>query len=825
MWQNLDDTAIGTSPIALLTDIYDTSLPGAPSDLGSFAHHTQLVWQADPAAVSSRLQPRIFRVRPIFRLAQVNVWSMGFERGNNRGLVRSYALIYYKPGSQSVQYARSLLESIQMTGACPNVKDSGGLGVLTFSCATLPATKFTYNSASAATEWSTMSGMVAANSTFVDLDGDGYPDAVSAVNGSETSPNFAQNVHGTRFAPTSPLPVWHTGATGPDTDFFALQGVNSAFSFGNWAQVSGAGTDGFYNPPINGGDSGFYVPQKYRGVLSLINTTYGSVNNPPKHLWCFSDVSLNGSQGPFNGVVDLDGDGFPDCWSIPQITPAGAPSPYFGLTTQDPDGSMHPFTVTSYPVIVLPGFDPTWNFNDNNQKPYVSSYTPLLVDVTGDGIPDIVWLWNTLPNPQKAYITVSVGNGDGTFGNGFTIPMPACGNYWPDSCAVAFVDLNGDGFADFVAMDSLNTTIILSAGVTSSGITWGRQFTFPAAPFSNTSSGPPSSEIYGPEAADLNASGVLDLLYVAASAPTTRPATGFEPGKVNYIDLLNGQPPPLLKTVSNGLGATTTLTYASTASLGYDAAASGHPWGTTSTQSVHVVTTIKTEIADNKAAGGPFVTSYEYHGASTDQYAGAMYDKRFRRFNGFGFVRTSLTSQSKPEIYDVTDTYYEPSLSTVTNNADVPWDALNGLAVFSTRYATGNDSAVIMPLSSSHTTYKISRLYTGIDGRVVRQVVPEVTDTWLYDGAKPSRMGSTTFTPLQDVEDVSASEPSVSRTRTYKPLAWPSKHTQSTISFDDFGNITAMNDKGVPGADKVIAQSWNWSAVAASGFGAQHIRR
>jgi len=813
VWQNLDDRAVGTSPIASLTDIYDTSLPGAPSDLGSFAHHTQLVWQADPAAVSSILQPRIFRVRPIFRLAQVNVWSMGFERGNNRGLVRSYALTYYKPGSQSVQYARSLLESVQMTGACPNVKDSDGLGVLTFSCGTLPPTKFTYNSASAPTEWSTMSGMVAANSTFVDLDGDGYPDAVSAVNGSETFPNFGQNVHGTRFAPTSPLPVWHTGAADPDEDFFALQGILGAFSFGNWAQVSGAGTDGFYNPPINGGDSAFYVPQNYHGVLSLVNSTYGSVKNPPRNLWCFSDVSRSASQGPFNGVADIDGDGFPDCWSIPQITPAGAPSPYFGLTTQDADGSMHPFTVTSYPVVVLPGFDPTWNFNENDQNPYVSSYTPLLVDVTGDGIPDIVWLWNTLPNPQKAYITVIAGKGDGTFGNGFTIPMPTCGNYWPDSCAVAFVDLNGDGFADFVAMDSLNTTIILSAGITSSGITWGRQFTFPAAPFSNTSSGSPTSEIYGPEAADLNASGVVDLLYVAASAPTTGPTTGFEPGKVNYIDLLSGQPPPLLKTVSNGLGATTTLTYASTASLGYDAASSGHPWGTTSTQSVHVVTTIKTEIADNKAAGGPFVTSYEYQGASTDQYAGAMYDKRFRRFNGFGFVRTSLTSQSKPEIYDVTDTYYEPSLSAVTNYADVPWDALNGLAVFSTRYAMGNDSAVIMPLFSSHTTYKISRLYTGIDGRVVRQVVPEITDRWLYDGAKPSRTGSTTFTPLQDVDDVSAGEPSVSRTRTYKPLAWPSKHTQSTISVDDFGNMTAMNDKGVPGADKVIAQSWNWSPV------------
>ncbi len=124
-----------------------------------------------------------------------------------------------------------------------------------------------------------------------------------------------------------------------------------------------------------------------------------------------------------------------------------------------------------------------------------------------------------------------------------------------------------------------------------------------------------------------------------------------------------------MQTVSNGLGATTTLTYDTTAHLGAQAAVSGHPWANNSTQVVYVVTEIDTKLA-NSDAGGPYVTKYEYQGASSDAYAGAMYDKRFRRFNGFGFVRTKIGNMLNTGGYDVTDTYYEPSLSAVTNSAD-----------------------------------------------------------------------------------------------------------------------------------------------------------
>jgi RHS repeat-associated protein len=833
VWQQLNDPIIGTSPIGSLTDIYDTSLPAAPSSLGSFAHHTQLIWQVDPSTIPSSLQPRVFRVRPSFRLAQVNVWSAGFEAGSGRALVRSYALSYYAPGTQSIQYARSLLKSVQMIGACPNVADSGNALSLTLSCATLPATTFTYKSAAASTAWKTMSGTVPANSTFVDLDGDGYPDAVIGVGAGNLRPRFARNLRGEGFAGASALPFWHNsaGTLQPYVNNFASNGAytDNAFSFGNWAQVTGPGTDGFFSGSNQLGPSGFYVPQKYQGVLAVIDTTYRPAPTEPRCATPDQDTLGN----YLNGTADLDGDGIPDCWSIsvnpgPDSTASYWP-PNYALTTMDANGSPHPFAARNVPSnsggIVLP-FILSFQLN----YPFTQAFTAQLIDVTGDGIPDLVYFWNkfslgTSTNSDKpppvlfdAYFTVFAGNGDGTFGGGFTMRAPACASnaqtlagQWPLSCVLALIDLNGDGYADLVTMDAVSTTITLSTGVTSNGIQWGKTYTFPAAPFSTTAI---PAEIYGPEAVDLNASGVLDLVSISVSNPPPNP-TGFEVGTVSYIDLLSGEPPPLLETISDGLGATTTITYGSTASLGAEAASSGHPWGATSTQSMHVVTGITTEVAGNPAAGGPFVTTFEYQGASSDAYAGAMYDKRFRRFNGFGFVRSKLTDQANPGIYDVTDTYFEPSLSTITESADVPWDAIKGLPVFSTRYAAANGSTITQPLSSSHTTYKISRLYTGIDGRIVRQVVPETADSWLYDAAKPLQAGSATSPSLKDVDDVSGGAVSVSAARNYGLLPWVCSHLQSSASVDEFGNMTASNDSGVVGSDKVISRSSTW--VAADG--------
>jgi RHS repeat-associated protein len=849
VWQQLSDPTIGTSPIGSLTDIYDTSLPGSPSNLGSFAHHTQLIWQVDTSAIPSSLQPRVFRVRPSFLLTQVNVWSAGFDVGSGRALVRSYNLSYYAPGSQSVHYARSLLKSVQMTGACPNTPDSGGGTTLILSCAALPATTFTYTSASAPRTsttapapggqlgelnlgpnlWSTMSGTVPANSSLVDLDGDGYPDAVTGES-QDTSPIMRRNIDGTGFGPIYVLPFWQTsnGTVVPNPGFFNYQ-FGLDFTFGNWAQVTGPGTDGFLNAAgDNGVVSGFYVPQKYQGVFSVLDTTYGSGSNPPKTPWC-----ANGNN--YNGTADIDGDGFPDCWSLTigsgpgKSMILGAPS--FGLTTMDGNGSPHPFAANGAGSLVGAEL-PLLLTNPSAGYPYTQTFTVQLIDVTGDGIPDLVYFWNvvnlgTATNNQgppivfTTYITVFIGNGDGSFGGGFTMTAPACasnsgtlpGN-WPSSCALALIDLNGDGYADLVTMDSVGTTITLSTGVTTNGIQWGQTYPYAAAP-NSTIPGPYSTteaspEIYGPEAVDLNASGVTDLVSISVLNPPLNP-TGFELGTVSYIDLLNGKPPPLLETISNGLGATTTITYSSTAKLGAEAASSGHLWGATSTQSVHVVTGITTTVAGSPAAGGPFVTTYEYRGASSDAYTGAMYDKRFRRFNGFGFVRIKLTDQTNPGVYDVTDTYFEPSLSTVTQSADVPWDAVKGLPVFSTRFAAANDSTVTQPLSSSHTTYKIARLYKGIDGRIVRQVGPETTDTWLYDAAKPSQGGGTTALSIQDVDDVSGGDVSVSATRNYSLLSWFSSHLQSSSSVDEFGNITAANDAGVlESSDKVISRSSTW---------------
>jgi hypothetical protein len=149
VWKTLAPPSDGVSAMGYLSDIYDTSLPGQPSNLNLYAHRTQLVWEPDPAAPPVSLQPSLFRMRPSYRLAQVNVWSMGPKPDRvARNLVRSYGLGYIAPGAQGVGYHRSLLSTIKMTGACPGFTDDN-VGLLTLNCASLPATSFTYSSATA----------------------------------------------------------------------------------------------------------------------------------------------------------------------------------------------------------------------------------------------------------------------------------------------------------------------------------------------------------------------------------------------------------------------------------------------------------------------------------------------------------------------------------------------------------------------------------------------------------------------------------------------------------------------------------------------------
>jgi len=274
---------VGTSPIASLTDIYDTSLPGAPSALATFAHHTQLIWDVDPAAPPAALQPRVWHVTPIFRLQQVNVWSMTAGGGGSRMLVRSYTLNYYAPGSQSVGYERSLLQSVQMTGACPNVADTGSMQALALTCASVPVETFTYNSASAPSGWTTMSHQVAANSSFVDIDGDGYPDAVSAdPSGSpNVPPQVALNNHGTGFAQTAGLPVLHTpGSSNLSYAWFASAMGNTGFAFGNMGLANGVEQRGLAVIHVaHDGDHGRTRNFKLAGVLRFQNFFDGLVGD------------------------------------------------------------------------------------------------------------------------------------------------------------------------------------------------------------------------------------------------------------------------------------------------------------------------------------------------------------------------------------------------------------------------------------------------------------------------------------------------------------------------------------------------------------------
>lgn len=221
-----------------------------------------------------------------------------------------------------------------------------------------------------------------------------------------------------------------------------------------------------------------------------------------------------------------------------------------------------------------------------------------LTDINGDGIPDLVFM-------DRNRILVWPGEGFGRFGSSYQLKhAPDFGNVF-DPAAVRWADLTGSGHADLLYVTRARVVICLNHA--------GTALSDPVM----LATAPQSSHGHV-EPVDLLGSGAAGLLFTDHQSKA---------GAWRYLELFAGGRPDLLTTVDGGLGATTTITYSSSARDWLADNRAGQPCRTTMPSPELVVAGITTH---DRVTGNRLGVSYRYHHG--------VYDGAEREFRGFAMV-------------------------------------------------------------------------------------------------------------------------------------------------------------------------------------------
>jgi RHS repeat-associated protein len=321
--------------------------------------------------------------------------------------------------------------------------------------------------------------------------------------------------------------------------------------------ISDMSGDGRGDLVVNGGE------RAYRGVPGGgWGAPYTSTHAPSVDLDA-SDVR----------VADLNGDGMPD--ALRSGTGAWVYFENLG------EGLWAPGVTVLKPPAV--GLDDPWVH---------------LVDVTGDGLPDLVYM-------ERSRILVWPSQGRGLFGTPYLLGnAPDFGSTF-DPRAVRWADMTGSGQADL---------LYSKAGVVVACFNQAGQAL--ADPVSLASVFQSSHGHVEP--VDLLGTGAQGLLFTDQQGRA---------GAWRYLDLFPAGPPDLLTSIDNGIGATTTLTYTSSAAHWVRDRLAGKPWRTAMPSPQLVVESITTT---DTVTGNTLGVSYRYHHG--------VYDGEEREFRGFAEV-------------------------------------------------------------------------------------------------------------------------------------------------------------------------------------------
>lgn len=231
-------------------------------------------------------------------------------------------------------------------------------------------------------------------------------------------------------------------------------------------------------------------------------------------------------------------------------------------------------------------------------------------DMNGDRLQDLV-------NLKNDYCAYYPNQGFGQFGAAVRCDNPP-GNV-TDESRLLLADVNGDGLSDVLAVDSAQVRVWLNLGLNPADhqqLRLADAFSV-AAPYTDSSSTFRQT--------DVNANGSVDILWNTDK-------------RFDYVDFAPGEQPYLLKTISNGIGQTTTVTYRSSIEDYVRDRDAGRAWPRGLPFPVSVIA----EVAVNDGLN-TYRTEYRYHDA--------YYDGAEKEFRGFAFAeKREIGDASAPDL-------------------------------------------------------------------------------------------------------------------------------------------------------------------------------
>jgi RHS repeat-associated protein len=784
----------GDPSLRRLSDVYYTPpVSGGPAaDLALYAHHVRLRWGDRPDATTSYRAG--FAQAQDQRLLGVDVTSKPFDAGVSaaRELVRRYHLTY-DPSSHI-----SLLLSLQMEGRCIDVVQESAAGDLpSTDCSRLPEMTFDYQR------------VKTDSAPALDARGKSFEPLANSVRSLPNSPPYS-------------IDERQTALVDVNADALPDLLVTAPGLFG--------GSHGLY---LNGasGASGF---------AKLARMSVTGVSDVDAEVLSFTNANV--------AALDPDGDGQVDLLHMPRarkysiFTPAKLASGWSWVGRN---------------ITTAGAQDPKIDFTANATR-------SVRTDVNGDGLVDVVF--SSATELQTFFALGRLPGGDGQFGHGdwsgpdsatlsnepvrTCLPWSATGVAF-DAGDIRMADLNGDGLPDIARVRDGQLLYWPGRG---NGF-WGtgdrdacaagsfgqdQHVQMVNAPTFGSVDAAPDLQL-----ADVNADGLADLVEFrldAVDVYLNDRGVGFAdrqiidktPVKANgrhyvqvtdvdgsgtpdlvwghgydyqYIDLTGGAQPYLLKRVHNGLGKISEFQYQSSTQLMLAAEAAGKPWRRTMPLSVPVVvrSIVYDQLEKVGRPAGAVVTEY--------QYRDPVFDGRQREFRGFETAETKLLGDATAPTSRSRSTFMLGQCQAAQNAADTcstaerwrdNWrEPLKGLPVVVESY---DDSGVY--LSTTHHTYELRQLYTGLDGRRVSVAFLVRKDTLGYDTAQftPSSAEVTFDAVRVNLADVQQLETRAVTQRSDSGTV----HLTSARTFDDFGNSLTDTDsgciEGCAATDEIITQ-------------------